>query len=547
VQQVANQFLYRRGNTLYFRRAVPPAARTAFGGRREVSVSLKTNNLAEARHRLAQHLRAFDQTLALATRRPDPTTAANDDRPVTPAMIDMAVRDWFEERLGREAERDFNRGSPDLGATSDDRARYEKLLVESHRRGQPQLDTHWTATSIAERRGWQLDEEHKLYAYLLNRVARGELEIGRRITDEIDILPLVERDAFFSPQAYLLDEKRRQEDTPRTSVTITGLLDAYVAEAQCKPATVKAWRACLNNLVAFLGHDDAGRVTPQDVVRWKENLGTPDTKGICRSSRTIRDKYLAAAKTVFKWAAENHKLASNPATGISMRVRKRVRLRDPGLNDDEACRILTAALAYDVAGPAPLQSRARRWIPWLCAYTGARVGEIAQLRGEDVLKREGHSCLLITPEAGSQKTDQARTVPLHPHLVEQGFATAMKGLKGPLFFDADNYRGGSDGNPQSKKVAERLAKWVRSLGVDDPNVLPNHGWRHRFKTEARRAGMEASIADAIQGHAHRTEGEGYGEVPAGAMKRELEKMRRFRIEVVNGSSRTILPSVEADG
>lgn len=136
MQRVANhQFLYRRGTTLYFRRGVPSAARIAFGGRREVIVSLGTGSLAEARHRLAQHLRAFDQMLALATRRPDPTMAPNDDLSITPQMIDMAVRGWFEERLRREAERDFNRGSPDLEAASNDRARYEKQLVESHRRG----------------------------------------------------------------------------------------------------------------------------------------------------------------------------------------------------------------------------------------------------------------------------------------------------------------------------------------------------------------------------------------------------------------------------
>ena len=31
------------------------------------------------------------------------------------------------------------------------------------------------------------------------------------------------------------------------------------------------------------------------------------------------------------------------------------------------------------------------------------------------------------------------------------------------------------------KARERLAKWVRELGITDPEVQPNHGWRHSFK------------------------------------------------------------------
>ena len=70
----------------------------------------------------------------------------------------------------------------------------------------------------------------------------------------------------------------------------------------------------------------------------------------------------------------------------------------------------------------------------------------------------------------------------------------------PLFYDPSKHRGGSDGNPQYKKVGERLAKWVRELGVDDPEVQPNHGWRHRFQIKARGI-IPAEILEIITGHA----------------------------------------------
>ena len=78
--------------------------------------------------------------------------------------------------------------------------------------------------------------------------------------------------------------------------------------------------------------------------------------------------------------------------------------------DSEANTILAAALAYDE--PGALRD-AKRWLPWLCAYSGARAGEIAQLRSQDVVQRDGIWTLTLTPEAGTIKNRKLRTVPLH--------------------------------------------------------------------------------------------------------------------------------------
>ena len=92
--------------------------------------------------------------------------------------------------------------------------------------------------------------------------------------------------------------------------------------------------------------------------------------------------------------------------------------------------------------------------------------------------------ITITPEAGTQKTDQAREAPLHPHLVEQGFPQFAK-VNGPglPFYNPQRRRGGLDENPQYAKVGEKLAEWVRKIGVPK-GVAPNHGWR-RHSTRSR--------------------------------------------------------------
>jgi integrase len=59
------------------------------------------------------------------------------------------------------------------------------------------------------------------------------------------------------------------------------------------------------------------------------------------------------------------------------------------------------------------------------------------------------------------------------------------------------------------KTRERLAAWVRNLGITDEAVSPTHAWRHTFKRRAARAKIEKGIRDAICGHAPKTVGDEY--------------------------------------
>lgn len=66
--------------------------------------------------------------------------------------------------------------------------------------------------------------------------------------------------------------------------------------------------------------------------------------------------------------------------------------------------------------------------------------------------------------------------------------------------------------------------------MQDPNVAPNHGWRHRFKTIGMEAGIPPRILDAIQGHAPRTVADGYGEVTLKTMAAEIAKLTPYSPE-----------------
>jgi integrase len=81
------------------------------------------------------------------------------------------------------------------------------------------------------------------------------------------------------------------------------------------------------------------------------------------------------------------------------------------------------------------------------------------------------------------------------------------------------------------KTREKLAAWVRKIGIDDPNVRPNHAWRHTFKQIAERHGISERVSDEITGHAPLTVGRGYGRPTLPDMATALKKFPRYSVDL----------------
>ncbi|MEH6717529.1 MAG: hypothetical protein V7704_01510 [Aurantimonas endophytica] len=317
-------------------------------------------------------------------------------------------------------------------------------------------------------------------------------------------------------ESQMLQPVAEPEQTPTVhKVKFADLVEGYFKELAASgrgAAARRRWAPAFDSFTKFLTHDDASRVTRADVIEWKNDL-------LARlAPKTVRDSQLAAVKAVFSWGYDNGRIGSNPAHGVKVRLTARPQGRAKGFDDAEAQAILKAAWEYvprksdnPQTREAPQTTAAKRWIPWLCAFTGARVAEIAQIRREDVRESDGILYLRITPDAGSVKTGVYRDVPLHPQLIELGFVDfAHVAKKGPLFY-RDGVRKVGAVHP-SNQVAGRLSQWLRSLPVMPPDVDPSHGWRHRMKTISRELALDPRVVDAIQGHAARTAGENYGDV-----------------------------------
>ena len=307
----------------------------------------------------------------------------------------------------------------------------------------------------------------------------------------------------------------RQE---KTSVSPWALFDQWVKEAKPAASTVNRWRSVFLALEAKF--KSADEITEDAAREWMRSLVNGE-----RSAQTVSGTWRGATNRVFNWGIDQKLVRSNPFTKIKITIPRTAKTREKAFTEQEATMILAAA--------AKSRDASKRWVPWLCAYSGARAGEISQLRGVDIEQHGDFWAMKLTPEAGTIKTREARTVPLCEHLIAQGFLDFVNARgKGPLFYALEAKREGDPLNPErppAAKVRDQIAAWVRKIGVTDMRVSPNHAWRHTFKQIAERCGISERMSDAITGHAPTTAGRSYGAPNLEDMAREMGKFPRYKI------------------
>lgn len=486
-------YLAKRGATYYFRRPVPVELRPYLDDRGEWMVSLRSKDRETAKRAIPEHTIATD------------------------ALLEGARASLERGRVARAAqvlEDGGDSGGPSAGETEEADFRFDQAWEAGERWKARRENRARLRDRLANRRSNELHLDEQAFRDILREREAAHARYVARMEREgaVDVAPVFA--AVIAP------------------VPLLEIFDAYAKEQQLKPTTVYEWRRNIGALVQFLGHDDAKRMTIDDLDRWRDKLLAEVTKrGTLRSPRTVKDKYFAALRATLNWAVEKRRLDDNLATRVVVRVPKRVKLRERDFTTVEAMAILVASIQPSTDKISAYQALARRWVPWLCSYTGARVAEIGQLRGSDVTEIDGFWTLRITPEAGTQKANTARIVPLHPHLIEQGFlAVSARSGNTPMFYDPTLVRKPSATNRHAKKVGERLAEWVRDqVGITDREIQPNHGWRHTFKTMTIEAGIPERVADAIQGHAPRSVGQTYGSVSLKTLAAAVASMPRYEV------------------
>ena len=486
----------------YFRRRVP-ADLVKVLGKKEIKRSLGTKDCEEAKRLCATMWQQVQAEWDQLRRTPEPVSLKT-----IMALAGEAYRQLVETV-------DEDPGKAFI---------WDAVLNRNNREFETGRAEQWygpTADKLLSNHGIKADQpsRERLLKEIHKAIQQGA-EVSRRKA-EGDYRPDPDADRF----PNISNNRAGQKASP---VSLLDLFEAWRKEHEREgraASTVKGWKRNIDEFVTFIGHSDANKVTLRDVIAWRQHL--KNERGL--KSKTVNGTKLASLQSVFSAGKRLLLIDHDPTNGAIEKIGKAKKERPKGFTDGEAKRVLEAALrANETSGGTAYRTKfAFRWLPWLCAYTGARAGESAQLRKQDVVS-DGVPFIRITPEAGTVKTGQFREVPLHPHLIEQGFLEFVENQPdGPLFFEPKAKSTRSPGD----SVRDKVAKWVRETAkIADERIQPNHAWRHRFKTVSRDVGIHREYADAIQGHSDGSASSGYGEVSVKALFREIKKLPRYKVD-----------------
>ena len=398
----------------WLRKRVPDDLRQAIG-KGEEKRSLGTRNADEAKRRHAQALVELEERWANLRRGLHALTQQEIDRiagQVYERCVVQLSQNSADEKDRVLAPSDKHRDTADFAAVLLGLPPSELISMYFNRGGSQQGEIERRCGSLADdylqTHGLLVDPESR--DRLVHKLALAIEHACQTSLSHVNghYVP----NPFASPPPTWARQPSRGAPKPlkHNGVSFDELLSGWITEKQPRDKTQYAWRRVIDQFCKFVGHADASRVSADDLVRWKASLLEAGLR-----AKTIRDGKLAPIRAILQWAVDNRRLKQNPAERITIDIKGKLADKKRGYSEDEARKVLKAALKE--------RDPLRHWVPWLCAYSGARVSEICQLRAEDIVQQDGIWCVRFTPEAGSLKNvSSERAVPLHPVLIEQGIS-----------------------------------------------------------------------------------------------------------------------------
>jgi integrase len=277
-------------------------------------------------------------------------------------------------------------------------------------------------------------------------------------------------------------------------------------------------------------------------------------EGVNGPKLTTLNKYLSTLSPFFRWMKKrDYHPGPNPCDGLFWEVPKGSNPRPP-FTTAQLNEILKSPLftGFQADGKEHLKGNCRAddwryWIPLVCLFTGARLGEIAQLRTEDVRRERGIWFMHIRHDESTGQTTKSglsRAAPIHSKLIELGF------LK---FHERQVKRAEADGNkamfPELERnsrgqISGKVGRWWRDhlegIGVKNGgDGFGSHSFRHTMADLLR---YEAELLDdqieVALGHNQKTTTGGYGRLKQGTVTMLQGYFEAVRFEGVDFSPLT---------
>lgn len=409
------------------------------------------------------------------------------------------------------------------------------------------------ARKQCQERGWALEDdspEMKLFAELIYKAAIDGLA---RVIARVDGM-----EEAFTASPFIEGVKRRQDAKAKPGETISDLFNRFAkqrqAEKRKRSDTVEQDRKVIFHFSQFVGVGRSIRsITPTEIRDWRDTLAaTPanfskikryaglSLKEISECKRasnekllsaTTINKYLSTVSPFLDWCVTNGFCDKNPCDGLFYDLVKGSNTRPP-FSLEQLNSIFSSPLFTGFAenGKEHLKGSLkaddwRFWIPLVCLFTGARIGEIAQLRREDIKQEHGVWFIHIRDnETTGQRTKSgaSRPAPIHSILQRIGFLSfvdrqrAKLGSNGPLFPELKPNARGHIGAKPSRFWRD----YLQAIGIKEGrDGFGAHSFRHTLADQLRLADYLDDEIEVALGHNQKTVTSGYGSLKQGTVNR----------------------------
>ena len=412
------------------------------------------------------------------------------------------------------------------------------------------------ADLVCEIAGFDIDRDSEKFEHLcdlLNRQLLNALTVKVERNDgnaEFDVSDTVIRRS-----------RERGKVTAKGGESIMELFKLWTTDqlerGEKRQDTVNANRQMFEQFVQYVGVNRAiDSITPGEMAEYRDTLrdlppkwrSKNDLKDLSmreaatkarqlnlrKTSHTRVNNHLSMISPLYKWLAQQPRWAGlrNPCDGLFYR-NVRGKNRRPSFTTQQLNEILSSLLFVGFEADdkehkpgGRLANDWRKWIPLVCMFTGARIGEIAQLTVSDISEENGIWVIQIRHNeviGQSTKSGNDRPAVIHHLLQEIGFADYVTARKAdasaktdPLFPEVRRDARGQYG----ATVSRWWRKYLTRIGVKDgADGIGAHAFRHTLADKLR---SEAELLDpqiaVCLGHDQPSTTRGYGRVSQGTVK-----------------------------
>ena len=273
------------------------------------------------------------------------------------------------------------------------------------------------------------------------------------------------------------------------------------------------------------------------------------TDGQKLSTKTINGR-ITNLITYFTWLKQSQLVNQNPFENLKLKSESK---SYTPYSDDDLKLIFNTHLFSDSSyrNSKRTGKQSQWWLLVLATYTGARLGELAQIRLQDISNTRGILSITVTDEGEGMRVKTSagrRTFPVHSDLLKLGFESYVDRLR-----NSGQIKLLPQLPASIRKAGDATSKWYNERYRDiffpqfktDKKVF--HSFRHTFIQRAVQAGLELQYIQQMVGHEKKFFGEtatyardGYSQVQ---LQSELNKFSYvdFSIEDIAGGWEDLHP------